>query len=297
MFTGLSDSQLADYNRDGFVMCPNVIDVETLAELNVEIDRLREDAIKAREIGSLEGFFQAFEFENDDPDVLRRIMNPHRISEAFRKFIHHPSLVAALQSVLGPSVRLQNTKLNIKAPGVGALVDWHQDFAHYPHANRNVSALGFFLDDINEENAPLMVFPNSHSGDVLDHHDNGIFVGSIDLAKNKLDVADAAKLTGPAGSISLHHGHAVHGSEVNRSTKSRRMLFLECAAGDAWPLLPMSYKIDPKDIRSYAEECMLVGGLSYTPRMEATDIRLPLPLPPVEKTSLYEMQAHRTKSA
>ncbi|MEM6413617.1 MAG: phytanoyl-CoA dioxygenase family protein [Pseudomonadota bacterium] len=297
MFTGLTDRQLEDYHRDGFVMCPSVIDADTIADLNREIDRLRDDAIKAREMESSDDFFQAFEFETNDPNVLRRIMNPHRISEKFRAFIRTPALVAALQSVLGPSVRLQNTKLNIKAPGVGALVDWHQDFAHYPHTNRSVAALGLFLDDINEENAPLMAFPNSHSGKVLDHHEDGIFVGSIDLAKNNLDVAKASKLIGPAGSISLHHGHAVHGSELNRSDKSRRMLFLECAAGDAWPLLPMSYKIDVKDIRRYAEECMLVGDLSFTPRSEEIDIRLPLPLPPVERTSIYEMQAHRSKTA
>ena len=38
-----------------------------------------------------------------------------------------------LQALLGPTVRLQTTKLNTKAPGGGAAVEWHQDWAFYPH--------------------------------------------------------------------------------------------------------------------------------------------------------------------
>ena len=45
-----------------------------------------------------------------------------------------------------------------------------------------------------------------------------------------------AQLEMPAGSISVHHTRTLHGSSLNTSGDSRRMLFFQYAAVDAWPL-------------------------------------------------------------
>lgn len=85
-----------------------------------------------------------------------------------------------------------------------------------------------------------MVIPGSHRGPVYDHHTNGLFVGGIDAvvgAAAGCDFKSAAKLCGPAGSVSVHHVRAVHGSDHNRSDRPRRILFVECIGADAWPLL------------------------------------------------------------
>ena len=55
-------------------------------------------------------------------------------------------------------------KINIKAPEYGAAVEWHQDWAFYPHTNDDLLAIGVALDDCEEENGPLMVIPGSHKG-------------------------------------------------------------------------------------------------------------------------------------
>ena len=41
-------------------------------------------------------------------------------------------------SLLGQNFRLHNGKLNLKSPSAGDLVDWHQDWAFYPHTNDDV---------------------------------------------------------------------------------------------------------------------------------------------------------------
>ena len=66
-------------------------------------------------------------------------------------------------------------KINIKAPEYGAAVEWHQDWAFYPHANDDLLAIGVALDDCEEENGPLMVIPGSHKGPIYDHHAREIF--------------------------------------------------------------------------------------------------------------------------
>lgn len=62
------------------------------------------------------------------------------------------------------------------------------------------------------DNGPLMVYPESHRGPVYDHHVNGVFAGGLIPEKVGLNRNDAVALTGPAGSISIHHGRMVHGA-------------------------------------------------------------------------------------
>ena len=61
-------------------------------------------------------------------------------------------------------------------------------------------------------------------------------------------MATAVALTGPAGSITIHHARTVHGSATNTSGKPRRLLLHQYRAADAWPL--MAFQQDFDDFRS-----------------------------------------------
>ncbi|MEM6415944.1 MAG: phytanoyl-CoA dioxygenase family protein [Pseudomonadota bacterium] len=281
----LSEKQLCEYNENGFILIEGLLDEDVIKTIRDEIDTLTVKALNAINSGDKDFPVSSFEFEEDHPTVLRRIQDPNEISPLFADLGGNPLLIGTLQSVLGESVRLQRMKLNVKSPGVGALVDWHQDFAFYPHTNNSVTALGVLIDDVDEENAPLIAFPGTHQGPVLDHHHKEYFVGSVDLEEHGLDPSQGIRLMGPAGSVTLHHGHTVHGSAENQSDKPRRMLFLECAAGDAWPLMG--------EEMLESGPVMLSGSLSWTPRMEAIQVRLPYPTPKLKHESIYDIQKLR----
>ena len=110
-----------------------------------------------------------------------------------------------LTSLVGPDIRLHNSKLNTKAPGGGAAVEWHQDWAFYPHTNDDMLAVGVILSDIEIDNGPFLVIPGSHKGPTLSHMSNGVFGGAIDPDDPAFDVSKAVALTGKAGSMSVHH--------------------------------------------------------------------------------------------
>ena len=198
-----------------------------------------------------------------------------------------------MRDLLGPDLRLHGSKLNMKAAGYGAAVEWHQDWAFYPHTNDDVLAVGVMIDDMAEENGPLMVFPGSHRGPVHDHHAEGVFAGAVDLSACGLDAKDAVMLTGPAGSISLHHVRTMHGSTVNRSERDRRLLLYEIAAADAFPIAgTMSYYSDLEEFDSR----ILCGQPTLEPRLRAAPIRMPQPQPATQG-SIYEVQkALKTRS-
>ena len=58
----------------------------------------------------------------------------------------------------------------------------------------------------------------------------GWAAAAVDLAAAGLDLKDAKSLTGPAGTITIHHARTLHGSALNRSTRDRQMLFYEMMA-------------------------------------------------------------------
>ena len=138
----------------------------------------------------------------EDPR-LRRIKLPHTISEVMRELMYSDYILGPARDLVGQNLRLHTTKLNMKSAGYGAAVEWHQDYAFYPHTNDDILAIGVILDDMAEENGPLMVFPGSHKGPVYDHHVDGVFAGAMLPEANGLDMGDAVKLMGPAGSISI----------------------------------------------------------------------------------------------
>ena len=148
-------------------------------------------------------------------------------------------------------------------------------------------------DDIAMENGPLQVFPGSHKGPILDHHSDGIFAGSVDLDKAGLKLEDAVALTGPAGTITIHHGRILHGSALNTSPRDRQMLFYEMLAADAFPI---AGAMTPFTTMEDYDSRMLCGTPTKEPRLQSIPIRVPQPQP-AKAGSIYEIQEQQKAKA
>ena len=64
----------------------------------------------------------------------------------------------------------------MKLPGVGSVVEWHQDLAYDPLTNHDSVTVLFYLDDANEENGALLVMPGRHKGSMMCHSEDGFSV-------------------------------------------------------------------------------------------------------------------------
>ena len=60
---------------------------------------------------------------------------------------------------------------------------------------------------------------------------DGKFCGAMDPGRHEVDYRAAVPLTGQAGSITIHHVRAVHGSAPNRSSQARRLLLFQFRGG------------------------------------------------------------------
>jgi ectoine hydroxylase-related dioxygenase (phytanoyl-CoA dioxygenase family) len=279
----LSEEQMQFYRDQGYVVLEARIPEAIVRSLRDEIARF---VAEARGMTAPNDRIDLEDSHTPETPRVRRIKLPHKLSPVFNDLLRSDWILAPVRDLLGPGLRLHTSKLNMKSAGYGAAVEWHQDWAFYPHTNDDILAVGVIIDDMSEENGPLMVFPGSHKGPVHDHHAAGVFAGAVDLADCGLDSADAVKLTGPAGSISLHHVRALHGSAVNRSTRDRRMMFYEITAADAFPLGGSMSKFE--GMEEY-DSRLLCGTPTITPRLTDVPVRIPQPQPATQG-SIYEIQ-------
>jgi len=276
----LTAAQIEEYDRIGAIVVPDVLNAAELAELRAVTDGF---VARARQVTQHDAIYDLEDSHTPQLPRVRRIKAPHLHHDAYARLVRHPRIVAILQSLWPSGVRFDTAKLNMKSAGFGAAVEWHQDWAFYPHTNDDLAAIGVMMDDMELANGPLLIVPGSHKGPVFDHHAEGAFCGAMNPENRDCDYASAVQLTGRAGSITLHHVRAVHGSAPNLSNKERRLLLFQYRAADAWPLLGFPGGIEAFDAQ------LLAGAPSLAPRLADVPVRLPLP-PASLQGSIYENQ-------
>jgi ectoine hydroxylase-related dioxygenase (phytanoyl-CoA dioxygenase family) len=279
----ISEQDAAFYRENGYLVVPDVLDRSEVEELRRVTDGLIE---KARQVGAHDDVYDLEDSHSAAEPRVRRIKTPHLWHPVYAAMVRHPNILAVLKRLWGPSIRFDVSKLNMKAAGYGAPVEWHQDWAFYPHTNDDLAAVGIMIDDVDEANGPLLVVPGSHKGAIFDHHEGGVFCGAMDPTRREVDYDAAVALTGAAGSITVHHCRAVHGSATNTSGRPRRLLLHQYRAADAWPLMAAQQTFD--DFRAK----LLCGEDTLEPRMDRVPVRLPLP-PATHQGSIYENQRAR----
>jgi phytanoyl-CoA hydroxylase len=280
----LTNEQVEQYRTDGYVIVTGVFSDDLIARMRRVADDLVE---QSREMNASNAVFDLAPAHTSKRPRVRRIKDPIKVDPVFMEALKHPQLIAALTRLLGPNLRVRNTKLNLKEAHVGDPVEWHQDWAFYPHTNEDVLAVGVMLDDCELENGPLLVLPGSHKGEVFSHHSDGYFCGAIDPTACDVDFSRAVPCTGRAGSFSIHHARTVHGSAENTSNRPRRLLLYEVAAVDAWPLLDGPGQ--GRTLEAFNER-IIAGEPTITPRVEPVPVIMPLP-PAPKQGSIYENQS------
>jgi len=274
----LTPQQIQFYRDSGYLGVENVFSPAEVAELRRVTDEFVE---KSRAVTANDAVFDLEPSHTPEVPRLRRLKDPIRQHPAYRHALLHPKVLAIVSQLIGPGITSNGNKLNLKLADVGSPVEWHQDWAFYPHTNDDLLAVGVAMDDSSLENGCLMVIPGSHRGPLLDHHQDGVFIGAVTEPGFRPD--HAVPITLKAGGISIHHVRTLHGSAPNRSARARRLLLFQYCAADAWPLLP-----GDKPWETYTTS-LLQGSPVHVPRLAAVPVRLPLP---AEKFggSIYENQ-------
>jgi phytanoyl-CoA hydroxylase len=282
----LSDEQKEHYFREGYLVVERLFDASDLATVDRTIRDMTDSAIASGDYSKI------MELEPEPVDgqrVCRRIYNPFEQHDAFRSLATDPRMLDRIESLIGPNINLQHSKLNMKPAKVGSVVEWHQDLAYFPHTNDSLVTMLVYLDDATEQNGCLQVLPRHHTHFFSHAGPDGLFAGMIteEIADGRF--GRPVSLAAPAGSAIFMHCITPHASLPNRSDKSRRTLIYEYRASDSFAIFypQMNVAMQPKhrQLRGKPAKYARLAGPPplLTPRSEVS-------------TSLYSLQ-EKSKAA
>ena len=101
----------------------------------------------SRHVSGQSGHFDLEPGHTPENPKVRRLSSPASYHPFFGGLMRDSRILDLLTPLIGPAIRAQGDKLNMKPADGGSPVEWHQDFAHYPHTNDDLCAVGIALDD------------------------------------------------------------------------------------------------------------------------------------------------------
>lgn len=188
------------YQRDGYLIIPDLLDAETLS-----LARKESAALCPGER------YLCLHF-------------PHKISPLMRQLALLPRAVTALTEVIGPNVKMMQSMLFIKSSGQPGQA-WHQDEAHIPTRDRSLTAVWIALDDATVDNGCLWVIPGSHRRGIL-YPERTQEDPRFDCTREAHGFSDdaAVPVELPAGAAVIFNGYLLHRSLPNTTGGLRRAL-------------------------------------------------------------------------
>ena len=273
MDTTLFDKYREDFNRDGFVMMKNAVSDTQLKAMRAKLDNWVDESRKYTEnFGEQMDGRPRFDIEpnthSDNNPALRRVASPIEVSETYLGVTRDNAALDLISYIFNPNIKLVGTKINLKLPGSGTVVKYHQDFPFEPHSNDDIMTTLYFLDDVTMENGPLEVVPGSHKGDIHSLWHNGIFTGAVDDEVEENSKRNAVKCTGKAGDACLMHTRVLHGSLPNKTNFPRCLYIATYASED-------SIALDRNHLPSKYDGEIVRGKRTGTVRASSYNMELP----------------------
>ena len=206
-----------DYVEEGYCLFNDVLSQGEIASVRIELDKLLDD-LPERQVVYKDG---------EDREVDGRpeyLTEPHPKNPFWLELCRHPSVLDAVESVLGPDILLIMSHLIVKRAGDGLPVAWHQDNTYWHSVEgTDVTTVWLAIDDTDCDNGCMQVIPCTHEGYP---EMEKISSGEDDLLGLKVEVSPemeegAVCLEMKAGSLSVHDSFVLHGSEANTSGHRR----------------------------------------------------------------------------
>src|SRR5687768_5538189 len=138
-----AESIRARYDHDGYVLVPDVIDADLVAEASRHVEWLmrKHPGVRGEQLGHT--------LVADDPFWVR-LVGDNRLLDVAQQFI-------------GPDIALFASHYIAKPPGDGMPVLWHQDGSYWPLEPMEVVTLWLAVDDSTPENGCMRVIPRTHN--------------------------------------------------------------------------------------------------------------------------------------
>jgi len=227
----LTPAQLAQFDRDGFLIFPDLFNSAEVAALRQEVSRLSK--VDAPEVirehsGGIKSIFRVHE---EDGAVH---------SAPFRALVRTPRVLRPVRQVLRTEeTYVYHTKINMKPAIEGTIWAWHQDYNSWSKdgcPRPDMATFNVMLNDTTEFSGGLYIIPGTHKAGLLEsvrETSTGYPIWAIPK-QTMIDVLRSSPppvpVVGKAGTGVLFHCNVLHASGHNLSAEDRWHIYVSCNA-------------------------------------------------------------------
>ena len=199
----LSNEQIEQYHRDGYVSPIRIVSEDDIAEFRHQMEH-------SEEAGDLRGIGQT--------KFYLRFPLVHKMAT-------HPDLLDAVEDLIGPNIMLYHNTIWFKEGGTGSYVSWHQDNTYFGHDPCDVLTAWMAISPATIDSGCLQFLPGTQKLGQLALKEPDIHGGNMLSSGQTVDFDPASVAPYPVelqpGECSLHHAFLIHGSLPNHAPDRR----------------------------------------------------------------------------
>ena len=204
----LTESQLADYHHDGFVVVDNVFPTDELNAMDKEIDRIQKQRAESRH---KHGW----------------VMSLGLASPITQDFCADERILNLVSAIVKPGISIYSAKLVAKEPFTPDVCHWHQDDAYYSQHVDSKTRMSVWipLQDTTVKQGTIKVVPGSHKRGLQDHKTRTDGTCKLSMPNNQ-NPDGQIPCSVKAGSMLLFSALLWHASEGNQTSNRRRAFII-----------------------------------------------------------------------
>ncbi|WP_111980042.1 phytanoyl-CoA dioxygenase family protein [Algibacillus agarilyticus] len=210
----LSTEQIADFNRDGYVIARGFYNEN-------EIQRLQDAAFNDDSLNA-----NAWHKKDAKGAVSKVCLWQKPGDDLYGMFSRGKRLVESCEAILGEPVYHTSTKIMMKEPFVGGAWEWHQDFGYWHRDNYQLYPLlvscMVAINKATIENGCLQVLKGSHHIGRIDHNKTGDQKGAdLEFVNEAMKHHELINVELEPGDVLFFHCNLLHKSNQNQSAEPR----------------------------------------------------------------------------
>ena len=260
----LSEQQLTDWNRDGFLVLPGFVPARECDSLKAHVHELLSavdpntdgaatvfsttDQAHAQDEWFLasgdtirwffeDGAFEGGELTRPLPLAINKLGHAmHDLDPVFGRFSRTPDLAALAHDIGFSDPLLLQSMYIFKQPGIGGEVICHCDHSFLWTEPQSVIGFWVAIEDATIDNGCLWAIPGGHhlaAKSRFRRESDGAGTTNDTFDETPYPIDDLVPLEAEAGTLVLLHGSLPHWSGPNTSEKSRHAYTLHVIEGDA----------------------------------------------------------------
>lgn len=182
------------------------------------------DVMTAEQAAAYRSQLEAVERQQGHAIVGPERSKTHLLYTWVDDLIRHPTILDAVEDIIGPDILCWNSVWWIKEPMADTYVAWHQDQLYVGLDTAEFVTAWLALSPVTEQSGCVKVLPGSHREPPMPHED---LFGEDNLLSRgqeisiEIDESKAVPMTLAPGQVSLHDVGIAHASAPNRSDDRR----------------------------------------------------------------------------